>query len=74
MKGPLGADSLFYFSSLSFVVSFLLYNAVGYIWPIPMEVMVAYANPTGDMLGMASWVLAIAGVVMFVLGFIARRQ
>ncbi|HEY4522587.1 MAG TPA: hypothetical protein VJH91_03080 [Candidatus Paceibacterota bacterium] len=74
MKGPLSADRLFFISSLAFVVSFVLYTVLNYLWPIPADIYAAASDPTADTLGMVSWVLSIAGVVTFVLGFLTRSK
>ena len=72
MKGPLGAERLFFISSLVFVAGFILGSALNYIWPVPPEAMLPAVEPANT-LGMISWVLSIAGVVTFVRGLIARR-
>jgi hypothetical protein len=74
MKGPLSADRLFFISSLVFVISFVLYTIINYVWPLPVDSAAAAAQTTANMLGQVSWVLSIAGVVTFVLGFIAKRS
>ena len=73
MKGPLSADRLFFISSLVFVISFLLYTAINYIWPLPVDAAAATTQATANMISQVSWFFSIAGVVTFVLGLIARR-
>lgn len=84
MKGPLSADRLFFISALVFAASFVIYTAVGYIWPVPMlpDAVAAQlppdplANPLsfGGLLSQLSWILSIAGLVTFVLGMLARKS
>ena len=74
MKGPLSADRLFFISSFAFVVSFVLYSALNYIWPLPLDTAAAAAQSTANTISQLSWFLSIAGVVTFVLGLIARRS
>lgn len=74
MKGPLSADRLFFISSASFVISFVIYSVMNYVWPIPVETIVAASTDTSNALGMISWVLSIAGAVTFVLGLVARNK
>jgi len=74
MKGPLSADRLFFISALVSVVSFLIYNILLYMWPMPVDPNYVYSATSPDqLLNSASWILAWAGVVTFVLGLIARR-
>ncbi len=75
MKGSLSADRLFFISALASVASFVIYNFIMYIWPVPMDPMVPYSPTSPDaILNTASWALAWAGVVTFVLGFVARKN
>ncbi len=73
MKGPLSADRLFFISSLVFVVSFVIYTALNYLWPLPPEALVPVSG-TPATLNTISYILSIAGLVTFVLGLIARKQ
>jgi hypothetical protein len=74
MKGPLTADRLFFISAAVSVGSFLIYNVLWYVWPLPMDpnYMPSMTDPD-QILNSISWGLAWAGVVTFVLGMIARR-
>lgn len=74
MKG-LSADRLFFISALVSVVAFLISVTLWYVWPMPMDpnYMPAMTDPD-QLLNSASWVLAWAGVVTFVLGMIARKS
>jgi hypothetical protein len=74
MKGPLSADRLFFYSAAASVVSFVIYNLLWYVWPLPMDpnYMPSPTDPD-QLLNSLSWILAWAGVVTFVLGMIARR-
>lgn len=74
MKG-LSADRLFFFSAAASVGSFLIYNLLWYIWPIPMDPNYIPAMTDPDqLLNSLSWILAWAGVVTFVLGFVAKKS
>ena len=74
MKGPLSADRLFFLSALASVVSFVIYNILMYVWPMPIDpnYMPAMTDPD-QLLNSLSWVLAWAGVLTFALGMLARR-
>ncbi len=74
MKGPLSADRLFFISALTSVVSFLIYNLLWYVWPMPIDpnYMPSMTDPD-QLLNSLSWILAWAGVITLILGFIARR-
>ena len=74
MRGPLSADRLFFISSLCFVISFILYTALNYLWPLPTDAVAAVSNGPSNALNSISWMLSIGGVVTFILGFLARRQ
>ena len=73
MKGPLSSDRLFFISSLVFVASFVIYTALNYLWPLPVDTTIAAAQGTANTLSQVSWILSIAGVVTFVLDLLARR-
>ena len=73
MKGPLSADRLFFISSLVFVVGFIINTCINFMWPLPVDAMVAATQTTANSLGQVAWVLSIAGVVTFVLALIAKR-
>ena len=75
MKGPLSSDRLFYYSALSFVVSFVLYTILNYAWPLPYDpTMMPSPSSPSQIISQISWILSIAGVVAFVLGFLARSK
>ena len=75
MKGPLSADRLFYYSAVSFVVSFVLYTILNYVWPIPYDpAMMPSPTSASQIVSQISWILSIAGVVAFVLGLLARSK
>lgn len=84
MKGPLSAENLFFISAASFAVSFVLYWALGYLWPfpeiapevleqLPPDPFMDPFSPAG-ILNQVSWILGIAGIVTFILGFLAGKR
>lgn len=80
----LSSDRLFFISSLLFVAGYVLYMVMGYIWPVPVlpdEVIalmppdpVAMQGTFPNLLSQLNWILSIAGVVTFALGFVARKS
>lgn len=78
MGHALSADRLFFLSALSFTVSFALYTIYSYL-PFPAigaEMPVEVYNPLNiySLLNQGGWILSVAGVVIFLLGLVARKR
>jgi hypothetical protein len=75
MQGTLSAERLYFYSSFAFAVAFVIYMVLWYVWPLPMDP--AYIpSPTDpdQLLNTLSWMLSWAGIVMFLLGFVAKKS
>ncbi|HWO07619.1 MAG TPA: hypothetical protein VNM40_03480 [Candidatus Paceibacterota bacterium] len=75
MGGSLSPERLFFISAAALVASFVIYNLLWYVWPLPIDPnYVPSPTDPDQLLNSLSWILAWAGVVTFVLGLVARRS